>query len=93
MQLVFNAPLRAAEHGRATIHLVDLPDELADYLNDLPLARHGFGSIKVEAGIGATTWKTSLFPSGQTFILLIARKLIARENLTLGRPIEITLEI
>ena len=83
----------ATRHGRALIHLVTLPDETSDFLNDLPLARGGFGSIKVEAGVGTTTWKTSVFPDGETFLLLIAKKLILKENLEVGKLIEVTLEI
>jgi len=93
MQLVFDAPLICAEHGRAIIHLVYLPDDISDILNDLPLARHGFQSIKVVAGVGATTWPTSLFPSGANFLLLIARKVIMREGLAVGFPVEVTLDI
>ena len=70
-----------------------LPEETSDFLNDLPLARGGFGSIKVEAGIGTTVWKTSVFPDGEGFLLLIAKKLITRERLDVGKLVEVTLEI
>ena len=93
MLVEFTAPLARFTHGRGTYHLVTLPEETSDLINYLPLARHGFNSIKVTAEIGETTWKTSLFPSGESFILLVAKKLIAKETLWVGHPVHITLEV
>ena len=93
MRLEFVAPLVRTRHGRATIHLVELPEEVADLLNDLPLARHGFGSIKVEAQVGTTIWKTSVFPDGSGFLLLIAKRVIGAELLVADAATTVALTV
>jgi len=93
MRYAFKAPLLRFDHGRGVYHLVNLPFELSDIIDATPLARHGFGSIKVLATVGATTWKTSIFPGSEAFLLLIAKKLIIAEDLVVGDPIEVTLEL
>ena len=43
--------------------MLAVPFEQADAIDDVTHgARHGFGSVRIEARIGTTTWRTSLFP-------------------------------
>jgi len=93
MQVSFSAPVERQAHGRATIHLVTLPDDEADLLASLGVPRGGFGSIKVNASIGDTTWRTSIFPTSDTFILLVARKLLAVEQIEVGDEVMVALEV
>ncbi|MDR2722870.1 MAG: DUF1905 domain-containing protein [Cellulomonadaceae bacterium] len=93
MRLVFESVLESHVHGRATILLLKLPDDESDLLTDLPILRGGFGSIKVDATIGDTTWRTSVFPDKGVYLLLIARKLAAREVLAVGNPVTVTLTV
>ena len=93
MQVEFTALLSRFDHGRGVYHLVRLPAETSDFLNDLPLARHGFQSIKVTAGIKSTTWDTSIFPSNDSFILLVSKWLIAKESLEVDRTVNVTLDV
>jgi hypothetical protein len=53
----------------------------------------GFGSLKVTARIGASTWSTSLFPQkGRSeWILLVSRKVMRAEHLTPGKPVHVML--
>lgn len=58
--------------GHAAWHFVTLPQDYADEIKIIaaPFTR-GFGSVRVEAKIGKTTWKTSIFPdaiSGSYFL-------------------------
>lgn len=89
----FSAPLERHAHGRAQIHLVTVPVEESDFLNDLPIPRGGFGSIKVNATVGQTTWRTSVFPTGEQFLLLVSRKVISSEELAVGEDVPVRLEV
>jgi len=68
-----------------------LPSDIAEVLNEAPLLRGGFGSIKCKAAIGATQWATSVFPDHGDFLLLIAKRVLTAEGLTVGDETEITL--
>jgi len=46
-----------------TWHFLTLPEDVSDEIDDRTAVRAGFGSVKVEATIGTSTWRTSLFPS------------------------------
>jgi hypothetical protein len=73
--------------GDAAWHFVTLPDDVAADVRDLTAGlRRGFGSVRVEAAIGATTWRTSLFPDAGSgsFVLPVKRSVRAAEGLTVG---------
>ena len=53
----------------------------------------GFGSLKVVATIGGTTFKTSVFPSKETGWLLPVKASVRKaEGLTEGEAVELALE-
>jgi len=85
--------LQALPHGRATYLVVFLPEDVSDLINDLQVPRVGFQGVKVEATIGATTWKTTVFPDKESFLLLVARKVATAEALTVGEPVDVTLTV
>lgn len=93
MRLTFTAALEEHAHGRATILLVHVPDDESDLLLDLPVMRGGFGSVKVDATIGGTTWRTSVFPDKRGYLLLVARKVARAEGLAVGAPVAVTLAV
>ncbi|MFC3101994.1 DUF1905 domain-containing protein [Altererythrobacter lauratis] len=55
----------------------------------------GFGSVKVEARIGATCWRTSVFPStAQGGYLLPVKQAVRRaEDLAEGDAVQVSLEL
>jgi hypothetical protein len=55
--------------------------------------RGGFGSVKVDATIGGTTWRTSVFPDKTGYLLLVARKVARAEGLTVGAAVAVTLAV
>lgn len=55
-------------------HFLTLPMGVADDLSADAGPRRGFGSIRVEARIGDTTWHTSLFPDSKSGSLFAARQ-------------------
>lgn len=54
----------------------------------------GFGSVKVEAQIGGTSWKTSVFPSKTLgWILPVKASVRKAEGIVAGDEIEVTLTL
>jgi len=91
--LEVSAAVERQQHGRAHIHLLTLASDDADFLNDLPVMRGGFQSIKVRATVGNTTWLTSLFPTNDTFILLISQKLMKAEQIEVGEVLDVNIQV
>lgn len=89
----FSARLEALPHGRATYLVVRLPEDESDLIDDLPVPRVGFQGVRVQATIGATTWKTTLFPDRAGFLLLVARKTATAETLVVGEPADVALVV
>ncbi len=107
-------PLTRWSGERGTYHLVILTGEPAEQiamharLHRLEFGRQrGFGSVKVVAKIGATEWKSSVFPQKKSppssseavgqeereWILLISKKVMRAENLAAGEPVTLWLEL
>lgn len=83
------------EHdGDGGWHFVTVPVEVADEVRDRAghVAR-GFGSIRVRATLGATTWTTSLFPSTSdgSYVLPVKKQVRRAEALHAGDSVEVGL--
>jgi hypothetical protein len=65
-------------------HFITLPTELAEQIVAEAGPRHGFGSIRVQARIGASSWRTSLFPDSTTGSLLLPVKKDVRRAERIG---------
>ncbi|MEM1050763.1 MAG: DUF1905 domain-containing protein [Pseudomonadota bacterium] len=92
-------PLRRWQGEKATYHLVSFAGDAAEaltgyaFIQKLEMGRsRGFGSLKVMAQIGETSWKTSVFPQGKQseWILLVSKKVMKVENLAPGDQIPVT---
>lgn len=82
--------------GKGGWHFVTLPVELADELRARHLGVHrAFGSLRVTASLGATTWSTSLFTDTRStsYLLPIKSDVRRREDLDDGDSATIQLEI
>lgn len=68
---------------------------VADDLSADAGPRRGFGSIRVEARIGDTTWHTSLFPDSKSGSLLLPVKKQVRlaEDIEPGSTCEVALRL
>ncbi len=66
-------------------------DEIMELTPDLP----GFGSVRVAVTLGASEWKTSLFPSKQAeaYVLPVKRAVRNAEDLDVGDEADITIEV
>ena len=57
--------------------------------------RRGFGSVRVRATVGATTWATSIFPDAArgAFVLPVKRAVRTAENLAEGDTATVRIEL
>ena len=57
--------------------------------------RAGFGSVKVQVRVGATVWRTSVFPDSESgcFVLPIKRAVREANGVEAGDEIEVGLEV
>lgn len=63
------------------------------HINLLP--KKGFGSIRVEAKIGETTWKTSIFPDSKSksYLLPVKKEVRKKERLEIGSVLLVRVRI
>lgn len=94
MELTFTADLWRWE-GNAAWHFVALPTDAADEIADRHDHGTGFGSVRVEVTVGATTWSTSVFPDrGRgTYLLPVKKQVRDREGLADGDPVSVRLRV
>lgn len=95
LQVIFPATVWRYD-GPAAWYFVSLPTEVADEIADRVADRTtGFGSVRVEARIGATTWLTSLFPDTKsgTYVLPVKKAVRAAEDLTEGSQVSVQLVV
>ena len=91
----FSAPLWEWE-SRTTWYFVSVPDDVADDIEErFGRTAAGFGSIRVEVTIGASTWRTSVFPSTseKTYVLPIKKAIRKAEHLDDGTVADVALTI
>jgi len=81
-------------------HFVRLPEDAAeevrDAVDDLWHAPpRGFGSVKVRARIGETTWETSVFPEKDSgsFVLPVKKAVRDAEGVTADDLVRVELEV
>lgn len=77
-------------------HFVTLPTDMSEDIKAFTkhLAR-GFRSVKVEARIGETRWKTSIFPSKEysAYILPLKKSVRDAEDIGLNMTVSVDLAI
>ncbi|MBY0687775.1 DUF1905 domain-containing protein [Microbacterium marinilacus] len=62
MRIEFEAEVVRWQARTEAWYFVHVPEEISRDLRELPAPRRGFGSLRVEARIGGTTFRTSIFP-------------------------------
>ena len=76
--------------------LVSLPKDASDEIKEMSEGlTNGFGSLKVEAQVGAVFWKTSIFPESKTglFDLPLKAEVRKKNNLVEGSPVSVSIEV
>lgn len=95
MKYEFSAKLWIYEGNGAWV-FVTLPKPIGAEIKELfGNERPGFGSIKIEAQIGETIWKTSIFPDKKSGSYVLPLKADVRKaaGLKVGDSAKVTLEI
>jgi hypothetical protein len=75
---------------------VTLPTDASEEIRDVTDGpRRGFGSVRVRAAIGASTWTTSIFPDGgqNAYVLPVKRAIRKAEALDAGDTATVTVEL
>jgi hypothetical protein len=96
VKVVFDAELWLWDARRAqTWTFVSLPASQAGEIRDLAGGlRRGFGSVRVRATIGSSTWTTSIFPASQDgYVLPVKRPVRVAEALDVGDMATVTVEL
>ena len=76
-----------------TWRFVTLPEELSESIRFGSGPPRGFGSVRVQATVGATSWRTSLFPTagGGPYVLPVKAAVRHAEGLADGDRILVQL--
>jgi hypothetical protein len=74
---------------------VSLPPGQSEEIRDLAGGlRRGFGSVRVRATVGTSTWTTSIFPASQAgYVLPVKRAVRVAEALDVGDVATVTVEL
>jgi hypothetical protein len=75
---------------------VSLPAEISEEIRDQSRGpRRGFGSVRVRARIGGSTWTTSIFPDSTRgcYVLPLKRAVRKAEQLDAGDVAAVSLEL
>ncbi len=76
-------------------HFLTVPAEVSDDVAAEAGPREGFGSVRVQVTVGATTWRTSLFPDSARgcFVLPLKKSVREAEGLHAGAVCEVVLAV
>jgi hypothetical protein len=77
-------------------HFVSLPAEVSAEITEITAgARRGFGSVRVAVTVGATSWRTSIFPDSKagTCLLPVKKTVRVAEHLEAGDEVRAQLHI
>ena len=94
MTWTFEATLWAWDEDRPDAWIfVSLPVEVGDDVRELSGPRRGFGSVPVEVSLGSSTWRTSVFPGTDAYVLPLKRAVRRAEGIDLGDVVTLTLRL
>lgn len=82
--------------GEAAWYFVTLPFDVADDIEErFGRTAAGFGSIRVQVRLGATSWATSVFPDTkrESYVLPVKAAVRRAEGLDDGSRVGITLDV
>jgi hypothetical protein len=97
VKLHFTAPLWLWA-GKGAWHFITLPEDESQVIR-MAVPRggqnRGWGSVRVTATIGATSWNTSIFPDKKsgTYLLPVKAGVRKAEAFAVGDAVEVTLSL
>ncbi len=90
----FTAPLWLHQGG--AWHFVTVPPAVSDEIAELTEgSTRGFGSVRVTAKVGGTSWRTSVFPDAGrgAFVLPVKKAVRLAEGLEVGGDVRLQLDV
>jgi len=90
----FDAPVRRWREG--SWRFVTVPEGVSDEVDEVVGgSTGGFGSVRVEVTVGATVWRTSLFPSAEAgaYVLPVKKAVRVAEGLADDAVAEVTIRL
>jgi hypothetical protein len=95
VRVVFDSGLWLWDARRADAWVfASLPANESEDIRDLAGGlRRGFGSLRVRATIGSSTWTTSIFPGRAGYVLPVKRSIRMAEALDVGDTATVTVEL
>jgi hypothetical protein len=84
-----------ASGGKGAWHFLTLPPDLAAGIKAMAGGLRPWGSVRVEASIGETRWRTSLFADSKTgtFFLPVKADIRAKAGINAGDVVDVTVEV
>ncbi|HYP74226.1 MAG TPA: DUF1905 domain-containing protein [Microbacterium sp.] len=95
MQVEFEGEVFRWQSRVEDVYLVALPQQLSAEIREIPRSRRGFGSVRVEARIGGSTFRTSIFPDSTkgAYVLPLKRAVRDAEGIGDDSMIHVLLEV
>lgn len=81
--------------GDGSWHFVTVPEDAADEIRAITdgRPRRGFGSVRVEATLGATTWRTSIFPGQRAYVLPVKKAVRTAAGVEEGDDVDVAITL
>lgn len=90
--LVFDAEIW--RHDGGSWMFVTTSDDVDDEIRSRGGPPRGFGSVRVEATVGRSTWRTSVFPSSEHgFVLPVKKAVREAEGVDEGDSVRVVLRL
>jgi len=70
-----------------------VPEDQSDEISAIPRPPRGFGGVRVEVTVGRTTWRTSIFPGTDAYVLPIKRAVLNAEGIEQGDLVDARIEL
>ena len=74
---------------------VTLSEEASALVGERPRPPRGFGSVRVRATVGETSWTTSVFPDSESgrYVLPVKKAVRSAEDVDEGDTVDVILEV
>ena len=82
-------------HGKGAWCFVTLPPDSAAQVKFFGVSSKAFGSVRVDAAVGKSRWRTSLFPDSKSgsYLLSFKAEISRTQSLAIGDNISVSLEV
>lgn len=93
VEIAFEAPI-IHWRGPSPFFFVAVPAEYSGTIREAARsASYGWGVVPVEAGIGASPFRTSLFPKGETYLLPLRVAVRKEADVGLGETVQVEMRV